>query len=252
VGDLIGRASMAAIFGSEDKRAARAQAVKEIPFAQNKDLRMGGVGKHKGLIDARVKELLEVKRKERLEALGMEAQGMFGGKMKLPQFLRHMSKTRGGAGLPPVAQPTPAAATVVTPDAVPHATSPGQAKQGAALIAKRIIGTMVGLLKINKAAFGAVAEPHVKAAKKALGIGRTPEEIMDAKRESFRARHAITGMGKGGSKTLGGGFTKLGALTRLEDGTGIKDAIKASRTVTKGELGTANNPMTVKLNEEPV
>jgi len=53
----------------------------------------------------------------------------------------------------------------------------------------------------------------------------------------------------------GGGKAGLGFgphLTRLEDGTGIKDAIKASRTVTKGELGTANNPMTVKLNEEPV
>jgi hypothetical protein len=53
----------------------------------------------------------------------------------------------------------------------------------------------------------------------------------------------------------GGGKAGLGFgphLTRLEDGTGIKAAIKASRTVTKGELGTANNPMTVKLNEEPV
>ena len=100
IGDMIGEAAKNAIFGGKDKRAAMAQAEKEVGFGAQAGGRFDvGSQDRAAAVRARAQELLPGIRAKRLAAMGDKGQAALGEGSRFLAFAEKLAKERVGGGI---------------------------------------------------------------------------------------------------------------------------------------------------------
>lgn len=266
IGDMIGEAAKNAIFGGKDKRAATAQAEKEVGFGgQQAGGRFDvGAADRSTAVQRRAKELLPGIRAKRLAAMGDKGQAALGEGSRFLAFAEKLAKERVGGG---IGQPdAPFSGTrKAEDDRTRFARLADERKAAKAKVQMEKFGMARFAKETTNFLFGKKKDSR-KFQPEMLGRGvrRRAESPLDGQAEGAN----VGGLRRRQLKGIQRGKLLLNAGIRLEkkEAEGVKgieerrgiglgelfDMKQFGMTKTTGELGEKNNPMHVVLDEAPV
>jgi hypothetical protein len=265
IGDMIGEAARNAIFGGKDKRAAMAQAEKEVGFGAQAGGRFDvGSQDRAAAVRARAQELLPGIRAKRLAAMGDKGQAALGEGSRFLAFAEKLAKERvgGGIGQPDApftgtrrAEDDRTRFTRLADERKAAKAKVQMEKFGMARFAKETTNFLFGKKKDSRK-----FQPEMLG----RGVRRRAESPLDGQAEGAN----VGGLRRRQLKGIQRGKLLLNAGIRLEkkEAEGVKgieerrgiglgelfDMKQFGMTKTTGELGEKNNPMHVVLDEAPV